>query len=135
MVRITRTLTPTRTRKDCRYSYLGIVSDRIGCLRPQVAISRVFYCLNKVNIYTGTETAKRYVETNTAKEGEDEGEPEASPWTAGTRGVSACRAVSAGLGGCHVGRKHLGARTSRRRVRAAGHHPSAIPTPNHPEPT
>ena len=104
-----------------------------------------FRAFSIVSISTGTGTAKRYVgPPNTATEGEDErgragGERprgrSARPPESRDRRHSRCLGLSRPVRSRgRAGR--LGARrTSRRRVRAAGHHPSAIPTPNHPEPT
>ena len=63
-----RVVTPTRL------SYL-MYCTRIGCLRPHVAISRVFYG----SISTGTDTPKRYARGHQNRGRTREGEPEASP--------------------------------------------------------
>ena len=99
-----------------------------------------FRAFSIVSVSTGTGTAKRYVgPPNTATEGEDErgraGGERPSARESRDRRHSRCLGLSRPVRSRgRAGR--LGARrTSRRRVRAAGHHPSAIPTPNHPEPT
>ena len=109
---------------------------RIGCLRPHVAISCVFYCLNLYR-YRDSKTVRGTAEYCDRGRGRTRASrmrrapvrprPQA---LAVSRPVSAC-AVSAGLDGCHVGRKHLGARMRTSRRSSDERHPNPQPSRTH----